>query len=398
MTSTTVKPESIEFGLLPTPFFPRLNALMRLHSWEDWGGFLSPLIIKCVEREYFAIRNAATVFDLSPMCKYRISGPDAERVLNRLVTRNVSKLKPGRVGYALWCDEEGMVIADGTIFRLSKTEFMLLSQERNYSWLHDTAWGFDVEITDETEAVCGVALQGPTSFSVLESAGLGSVADMKPFDIRFPEEGLMISRTGFTGDLGYELFVKPEAALALWDRLFEAGRHWGLTAIGAEALYLARLEAGFILPEQDFQSVHVVERLHRGRTPFELGYGNLVHFSKGHFNGRRALLKHKQAGPRVCLVRLDIEGKDAAEESFVYVGRETKVGHITSAAWSPTLKRNIALAELDAKYADPDFDGLWVEIDVEKEGRWVRREMRAKVIEEPFLKNPRGRATPPGAY
>ena len=398
MTMASAPLPVIEFGLLPTPFHARLNALMRTHSWEEWGGFLSPLSIKCVEREYFAIRNAASVFDLSPMCKYRISGPDAEQVLNRLVTRNVRKIKPGRVGYALWCDEEGMLIADGTIFRIGASEFLLLSQERNYSWLLDTAWGYDVSIVDETESLCGLALQGPTAFSVLKEAGLGQLSDMKPFDIRFPEQGLMISRTGFTGDLGYELFVRPEMALDLWDRLFAGGENWGITAIGAEALYLARVEAGFLLPEMDFQPVHTVERVGRGRTPFELGFGNLVHFDKGHFNGRRALLRHQAAGPRVRLVRLDIEGKDPAVESFVYVGKETKVGHITSAMWSPTLKRNIALAEIDARFGDPGFDGLWVEIDVEKEGRWLRREMKAKVVSEPFLKNPRSRKTPAGPF
>ncbi|MEO1043623.1 MAG: aminomethyltransferase family protein [Pseudomonadota bacterium] len=388
----------VQQGLLPTPFFERLNAFSKTKNWEDWAGFLSPSEFQFVEQEYFAVRNAATLFDISPMCKYRISGPDALRVVNRLVTRDVSKIRVGRVGYAMWCDEEGMVIDDGTIFRLSEDDFLLLCQERMYSWLHDTAWGFDAAITDESEALCGLSLQGPTSYSILDAAGLSSLKDLKPFDLRNPEPDLWVSRTGYTGDLGYEFLTKPEHALALWDRLWEAGRLWGLIPIGTAALDLVRLEAGFIAPGQDFQLVHHAERLGRGRTPFELGFENLVHFDKGHFNGRRALLKHRASGPRKHLVRLDIEGKDPAEDAFVYTGRGKKVGHVTSAAWSPTAKRNIALAELDAPYGGSIRQGLWVEIDVEKEGVWKRREAKVTVVDGPFFKNRRARVTPPGPY
>ena len=219
-------------GLIPTVFQPRLEALSSAKSWISWAGYQSPVVIENVEFEYFAIRNQATLFDVSPMHKYRVTGPDAEVMMNRMVTRDVRKIKPGRVGYVLWCDEEGMVIDDGTLFRFGDRDFRLCCQERMLGWVLDAAWGFDVEVVDESDTVSGLALQGPTSFSILQEAGLGSAATLKPFDLAEVEPGLWISRTGFTGDLGYELWMSNEAGLALWDRLWAASRDWGLRAIG----------------------------------------------------------------------------------------------------------------------------------------------------------------------
>ena len=280
----------VPIGVIETPFQPRLEALSTAKSWTNWAGYISPLTLDTVEFEYFAIRNQTTLFDISPMHKYRVTGPDALTVMNRLVTRNVAKLRDGRVGYAMWCDEEGMLIDDGTIFRYSETDFRLCCQETMYTWLLDTAWGFDVEIRDESHDIAALSLQGPTSFSLLQDAGLGAVADMKPFDWREIEPDLWISRTGFTGDLGYELWVPNDKALALWDRLWGAGDHWGVRAIGFEALNICRIEAGFIAAGVDFQPVHMAVRLGRGRSPLELGFGKMVAFDKGHFNGRRALM------------------------------------------------------------------------------------------------------------
>ena len=381
-----------------TPFHKRLNDLNLMQSWEDWAGYLTASVYENVEKEYFAIRNQSTLFDVSPMCKYRVTGPDAVQVLNRLVTRNVKKIRVGRVGYALWCDEEGMVIDDGTIFRFEKNNFMILCQEHMYSWLLDIAWGFDVEITDESQNICGLSLQGPTSYSVLKTAGFKGVEKMKPFDLREVEPGIWLSRTGFTGDLGYELLTAPKNALTLWDRLWDAGHHWGLIPIGTHALDLVRLEVGFIAPGVDFQPVQLVSRVGRGRTPFELGFGKLVHFDKGHFNGRRALLEHQKKGPRYHLVKLDIEDKYPAHSSYIYHGKEKHVGFVTSAAWSPTTKRNIALAELEAPYGDKIRDGLWAEVYVDKEGKWYRIDAKATVVDGPFFANPRARKTPPGPF
>ncbi|MDG1413963.1 MAG: aminomethyl transferase family protein, partial [Alphaproteobacteria bacterium] len=209
--------EAVPLGLIPTVFQPRLEALSSAKSWMGWAGYQSAVVIENMEFEYFAIRNQSTLFDVSPMHKYRIQGPDAEAMLNRMMTRDVRKIRPGRVGYTLWCDEEGMVIDDGTLFRFGPDDFRLCCQERMLGWVLDAAWGFDVQVTDESDTISGLSLQGPTSFSILKDAGLDAAAALKPFDLAEIEPGLWISRTGFTGDLGYELWMKNADGLALWD-------------------------------------------------------------------------------------------------------------------------------------------------------------------------------------
>ncbi len=391
-------PAAVPRGLIATPFGPRLRALSIADRWNGWAGYSCPAVLNSVEAEYFAIRNQSTLFDLSPMYKYRVSGADAVRVVNRLLTRDAAKIATGRVAYALWCDEDGMVIDDGTVFRLGEHEFRICCQESLYSWLHEAAWGFDAAIDDESERLCALALQGPTSFSLLEAAGLGACASLKPFDAAEIEQGLLISRTGFTGDLGYELWIEPAEALTLWDRLWAVGGNYGLRAIGSEALNIARIEAGFLATGVDFKSIHHVVRPTRGRTPFELGLGRLVDFDKGHFNGRRALLRSRKIGNRYTLVALDVDGAKPATDALIYYRKKKIAGHITSAIWSPTTKRNIAFGELKAPYGVGKNDRLSVEIYVNKEGKWERLKTRARIVERPFFRNPRSRATPPRPF
>ena len=392
-------PFQVPQGLLPTPLHPRLEALSRTKAWMGWAGYISPSVLDTVEFEYFAIRNQTTLFDISPMHKYRLRGPDAEAVLNRMVTRDVRKIKPGRVGYAIWCDEEGMAIDDGTLFRFGKNDFRLCCQERMLGWVQDAAWGFNVTVEDESQTVAGLSLQGPTSFSLLSDAGLGKVAKLRPFDLAQVEPGLWVSRTGFTGDLGYELWVDWDQVLGLWDRLWAASTHWGLRAIGYEALNLARIEAGFIAAGVDFQPVHTTMRLGRGRTPLELGFGKMVDFGKGHFNGRRALLRQQEAGAlRTHLVKIELGGFKPADGALLYHQKKKEVGHVTSGIWSPTVKRNVALAELKAPFGVGVTDDLWAEIYVHEEGQWSKRLVEVTVQDRPFFSNPRARATPPLAY
>jgi aminomethyltransferase len=382
-------------GLLPTPFGPRLRAMSRTEDWQGWGGWLAPRSLEDAGQEYFAIRNTAALIDISPMRKYRIEGPDAARVADRLVTRKVADMAQGRVAYCLWCDEDGFVIDDGTLFRLGPDSFRLCCQERMLGWLADIAWGFDAEVRDETEEVAALALQGPTSFAVLETAGL-EVARMRPFDLSVPEPGLMVSRTGFTGDLGYELWVSPEDALPLWDRLMEAGRAHGIRPAGMAALDVARIEAGFPQTMAEFQSIHHALRPSRGRTPYELGLGRLVHLDKPHFNGRRALARLSREEPRRSLVMLDIEGSRPACGALVYrraFGRWREAGHVTSACWAPTAKRNIAFAEVEASAVKAR---LAAEIYLDKEGKWERRMARAVPTTRAVFRPARARATPPG--
>lgn len=291
-----------------------------------------------------------------------------------------------------------MLIDDGTLFRFSATDFRLCCQEPMLTWLLDTAWGFDAQVLDESDAIAGLSLQGPTSWSLLQDAGFAAAQNMKPFDWREVEPDIWISRTGFTGDLGYELWVPKAKALDLWDRLWAAGDHWGVRAIGFEALNLCRIEAGFVAAGVDFQPVHAVMRLHRGRTPIELGFGKMVHFDKGHFNGRRALLQHREAGARYTLAKIDIAGFKPANGALIYHRKKKEVGFVTSGVWSPTTKRNIALAELKAPYGIEIKDDLWAEIYVNEEGRWDKRLVPVTLQDKPFFINQRARATPPHPF
>ncbi|GHF53598.1 aminomethyltransferase family protein [Seohaeicola zhoushanensis] len=384
----------VPLGLIPTPFQSRLEALSRAKAWVNWAGYVSPAVLDTVEFEYFAIRNQATLYDITPMHKYRITGPDAEAMLNRLVTRDLRKVRPGRVAYVLWCDEDGKLVDDGTLFRLGAQDFRLCCQEPMAGWLADAAWGFEVSVEDESHRVAGLALQGPTSFAALEAAGLG-VGTLRPFDLAEVEPGLHISRTGFTGDLGYELWTGWGKAAALWDRLWAAGQGRGLRAIGFEAMNIARIEAGFIAARTDFQPSNTAMRLGRGRSPVELGLSRMVDFTKGHFNGRRALLSQD---PQYHLVRLDVGGFKPADGALIYHRRKKEVGHVTSGVWSPTAKRNIALAELRAPFGARVTGDLWAEIYVNAEGRWDRRLVPVTIQSEPFFKNDRARATPPGLF
>jgi len=382
----------------PTPFHARTAALCHNNDWGRWAGYNVANSYGEVELEYFAVRNTATLFDLSPMMKYRIGGPDAERYLNRLLTRDVRKLKPGRVAYSIWCDDAGHVIDDGTLFRFADHDFRLCSQERQLVWLSEAASGFDVEIEDVTEGIAALALQGPTSAAVLKRMGIQGIDALKPFSmIEVPLQGgrLTISRTGFTGDLGYELWIDPAFAEALWDELMAAGKLHGLRPIGSHALDLVRIEAGFIATNTDFMAADQIIRRTRGRSPFELGLGWLVDFDKGHFTGRRALLAERDSGSRYSLVGLDIEGNKPAGGALVYHNQKTEAGHITSAIWSPTCKRNLALASLKAPYGSEITDDFWVEIYVLKELMWDKQMVRARIVERPFYTPDRRRATPP---
>ncbi|GLS34144.1 aminomethyltransferase [Mesorhizobium albiziae] len=387
---------------LPSPFQPRIDALARTEDWYTWAGYKAPLSLWDEELEYFAIRSQAAVFDISPMVKYHIAGPDAEAFCNRLTLRDVTRLKPGRVHYTAWCDDAGHVLDDGTLFRLSPDRFRLCCQERHLPWLLDSAIGFNVSVEEETEAVAGLALQGPTSFAVLRDAGFKDIEKLKVFDIaEFPHEGgsVTISRTGFTGDLGYELFVPVGLALSLWDRLFEAGRLHGIRAIGYTALNRARIEAGLIVANADFVTAEHAIRTDRLRLPDEIGLGFMVDAEKGYFNGRRAILAARaNRSMKHVLVGLEIEGNIPAEHAIVYHRQKKEIGLVSAAIWSPTGKRNIAIASLSRPYGDTVVDDLWVEIYAMRELKYERLMKRAKVVPRPFIKLERRTANPPADF
>jgi aminomethyltransferase len=381
--------------LLETPFFARTSNACETAEWGAWKAWRVVRCYTTVEREYFAIRNACGLFDLSPLTKYRISGPDGLAFLDRLLTRRMDAFEPGRVRYAVWCNDEGQVLDDGTVFALGGDRWRLCSQERHLDWLLWSAEGCDVDIEEETEAVAALALQGPTSCRVLKAAGLSGIAELRPFhhavfDMRGVQ--VLVSRTGFTGDLGYELWLDPADALQAWDLLAEAGRLYGLLPVGSRALDMTRIEAGFVQAGVDFVPAGQAVRPGRSRSPFELGMERLVDLGKPVFNGRAALLAERERGPRYRLAYLDIDGNKPAHDSYIYGGGKP-VGAVTSAIWSPSAKSNIAIASLRMPWGRA-ADRLHAEIYYHRELEWRRVQAACRVVQPPFFAPPRRNLTP----
>jgi aminomethyltransferase len=384
-----------------TPFHPRQAELNIREAWGVWNGYKFAEHYYDPEYEYFCIRNQCGTYDICPMQKYEIKGEDAEAMLNRMVTRDVRKIGINRVAYTVWCTDEGRIIDDGTIFRLAENHFVLKCGSPCTAWLRKSAFGFDdVTVTDISDRLAGLSLQGPTSCAVLRKMGLDGIENARAFDIlHFPFKGdtLRVSRTGFTGDLGYELWIPNELALEVWDALYAAGADYGIQPYGEAATNMARMEAGFIMPYIDFNEALKTVHFEHDQTPFELQLGWLVDFEKPHFSGRAALLEEKQRGPRWTLTRLDIEGNWPAEGSIIYDTEACKktIGYVTSAMWSPTVKANIALAMIETRFLKGN---IWVEIYKSKDLRPYRRMARGTIRTKPFWMPDRARATPPADY
>lgn len=389
--------------LLRTPFHDAARALSQVDSYVPWAGYTTVDVYTSVEQEYFAIRNSATLYDLTPMVKYRITGRDALAYLDHLVTRSVAKIAPRRVGYCVWCNDAGHLIDDGTLFCASRTDYLLCTAERQLDWLLDAAIGYEVRIEEVTETIAALALQGPTSCALLRALGVAGIESLRPFqsaDFQLRGMPVTISRTGFTGDLGYELWIEPRHATALWEALLAGHPGTGVVRpIGSRALNMARIEAGFVLPNYDFVSAEHTLRTNRDRSPFELGLGWLVDFDKGHFNGRRALLAEQARGPLRQLVGLDVAGNKPAHDALLYTDAAGSrcIGSVTSATWSPTCKRNIALAMVDAPYHRMGSTAH-AEIYLNRELTWERRMAQCTVVERPFFAPERRRLTPPADY
>ena len=384
-----------------SPFYPRQKELNIRDAWGAWNGYKFANCYYDAEYEYFCVRNQCGTYDICPMQKYEIKGKDAEAMLNRMVTRDVRKIGPNRVAYTVWCKDDGRIIDDGTIFRLADDRFQLNCGSPCTAWLQQSAFGFDdVTITDISDSMAGLALQGPTSCAVLKKMGLDGIETAKAFDIRyFPFHGetLMVSRTGFTGDLGYELWIPRDLALELWDELYSAGEDYGIQPFGETATDMARLEAGFIMPFVDFTEALKTVHFEHDQTPYELQLGWLVDLDKPHFNGRQALIENKRRGPKWTLTRLDIEGNWPAEGAIIYDSEQSKkdIGYVTSALWSPAVKANIALAMIKTEFLKGE---IWAEIYRAKDLRQYRRMARSTIIKKPFWMPPRARATPPADF
>src|SRR4051794_29877961 len=298
-----------------TPFHPRTAPLNRKMQWREWSGFYaSSVYADAHDIEYNAIREAAAVIDVSPLYKYRVAGPDALRLANRVITRDASKLKVGQVIYTPWCDEHGKVVDDGTIHRVADQELRWTAADPQYRWLSLNASGLDVSIEDISERTAALALQGPLSRAVLEAATGEDFSDLRYFrrrSTRLADVDVDVSRTGYTGDLGYELWIPAEAAPQIWDALFAAGQAYAIRPAGMYALDVTRLEAALIMLEVDYTSARHAMNPEQNYSPFEIGLGKLVSFDKGDFVGRRALQAEVAAGgPARRLVGLQLDWYD----------------------------------------------------------------------------------------
>ncbi|HAT26451.1 MAG TPA: glycine cleavage system protein T [Gammaproteobacteria bacterium] len=389
--------------LQPSPFHPRVEEHCRVKNWTSWNGYQTARVYDTLAAEYFAIRSSCSVMDLTPMEKYRIGGPDALKFLNRLVARDISGLKPNRVTYVLWCNDEGKVLDDGTIFHLRQGEYRLCSQHHQLDWLLISALGMDVSVIVETHEIAALAVQGPTAYSVLTAAGFEGLDQLKPFGILYTQVAgfeLMVSRTGYTGDLGYELWTDPSNALALWDAVFEVRDRglYDLRCIGLDALEMVRIEAGFIMPADDFNTAETTVRAGHDRSPFEIGLGWVVNFDKPHFTGKQALLREKSRPIKRRLVKLAIDGNKPPIDSFLYDGKKgRRIGTIKTQIWSPILKANLAMADVEYRKGKLPKE-IWAEIYYQKELEWQVSWARCRISETPFWTHPRRSATPPQSF
>jgi aminomethyltransferase len=349
------------------------------------------------------------VIDVSPLYKYLVRGPDSTRLVDRILTRDATKIGVGQVVYACWCDEDGHVIDDGTVARLDDSTYRWTAADPNLRWFRMNAARLDVDVEEVSESVAAVALQGPLSRSVLESATGAEWSDVRYFRRRSATIAgveIDVSRTGYTGDLGYELWIPADSARDVWDALFAAGEPFRIRPVGLQALDVARLEAGLILIEVDYTSSRQAVIDDQRYTPFEIGLGKLVSFDKAPFVGMRALREAARRGPRRLLVGLEIDWDEfeAIHRAAglvpavpaatwraavpVYGGATgAQIGRATSGTWSPTLKRNIALASVEARHATPGMR-LRIEWTIEA----TRHRISAKVVPLPFLDLPRKRS------
>ena len=394
-----------------SPFHERTLPLCESLNYREWSGYYAVSAYETHhEHEYNAIRNAAALIDISPLFKYRLTGRDATRLVDRVVTRDMRKVSVGQVVYTPWCDEQGKVIDDGTVSRLKENVYRWTAADPSLRWFSQNAAGLDVHIEDISESIAALALQGPTSGRLLKTLIHDvDVADLKYFRVTrgtiagVPVE---ISRTGYTGDLGYEIWIEQEEALKLWDVLIDRGRPFDIKPAGMLALDVARIEAGLLLIEVDFNSSKKALVESQKYSPFEMGLERLVNLDKQRFIGQQALRQEAKRGPAKQIVGIEIDWT-AVEQRFEAVGlpptvspiasripvpvyaNGQQIGKATSTTWSPLLKKMIALATLKRDFAKP---GTQIEIEITVEA--VRHRVRARVAKTPFYNPKHKTATP----
>jgi aminomethyltransferase len=392
-----------------TAFHPRTETMNQKLAWGEWSGYHAAAVYADFhDIEYNAIREAAAVIDVSPLYKYVVSGPDAPRLMNRVLPRDAVRQRVNQVFYTPWVDEDGKMIDDGTVTRLTENSYRVTAALPCYRWFLMNATGLDVQVDDITETTAGLALQGQKSRAVLEAATGQDWSDVPYFGRRATSIGgvpVDVTRTGYTGDLGYELWVSTDDALAMWDRLFQVGPDYGLRPAGINALDVSRLEAGLILIDAEYTSALHARTADHFYSPAELGLSRLIDFDKGDFVGRRALLAEREGGgPPRRLVGLDLEwaGIEAmfarhglAPEVSAMVHRPAvpiyregrQVGRATSIGWGPTIKRMVGFGSVDRRQ-----EAIGTRLSVEWSVEGERGKVAATVIPMPFLDLPRKRA------
>jgi aminomethyltransferase len=386
-----------------TAFYPRQKDLNRKQVWGEWSGYFAAQVYADFhDIEYSAIREAAAVIDTTPLYKYLVRGPDATRLLDRVITRDVSKMQVDQVIYTLWCDEDGKVLDDGTVTRLAEHEYRVTAADPCYRWFLLNATGLDAEVIDVSDVLAALALQGKLSREVLQSATGEPWEDVRYFRHRrasIAGVDVSVTRTGYTGDRGYEIWIPVEGALAVWDAVFAAGEPYGIHPAGIRALDVARVEAGLILIEAEYTSARHAISPEQNYSPFELGLGRLVDFGKAAvFTGKAALVAERAAGgPPRRLVGLEldwagIEGMFArhglapmispfVDRSPVPVYREgTQIGRATSITWGTTIKKMVGFGSVDKAH-----EKLGTRVSVEYSVEGERGKVGATVVPLPFL-------------
>ncbi len=403
---------------LPTPFHTRTSAVCDSHEWRNWSGYLAAGVYEPThDREYYAIRNSAALIDVSPLFKYEVTGPDAARLVDRVITRDVTRQRVGQVYYTPWCDSRGKVIDDGTVSRLDANHFRITSADPNGRWFQDVGYGLDARVVNVSDDLAALALQGPRSRAIL--AELVSGIDLSQLAYFHLAQGAIdgfpvtITRTGYTGDLGYELWVRPEFAERLWDCLLDRGARHGLLPAGIIALDIARVEAGLIMIAVDYVSSHHAVIESQKSSPFEIGLGWAVSPRKAEFIGRRALLKERQTGSEWAFVGVQYDWP-ALERLFAeedlpprVAGRASRsavpvyesgnpgrtglssghVGQITSHTFSPILKQYVGIGTILTPHAR-----LGERVDVEVTVEFKRKLCPATIVPTPFFDPPRKKA------
>jgi aminomethyltransferase len=395
------------FQLKNTPFHERTSALCQPQNWRKWAGYyVVGSYEHTIDREYWAIRNAAALIDVSPLMKYILKGKDAAALLHKVTTRNIYKMKVGQVYYTGWCDDEGKLIDDGTVARLDDSTFRLTAAEPNLRWLMMNAVGMEVEITEVTDDVAALSFQGPNSRKVLNKVTEKPVDELKYFRMmknKLAGVEVTVSRTGYTGDLGYEIWMDAKDAIKVWDALMEEGHDYGILPVGILALDMARVEAGLFMLDVDYTSAGHAWIEAQKSSPFELGLDWTVTLDKpGYFVGRKALEREKREGSAWKMVGIEIDwvGMEnlyadvglpphvpgtAIRASMPIMVGEVQVGYASTASWSPLLKKYIALAHLQKPYYEvPEGEELGTDVRMEITVEHHRKHAPAKVVKLPF--------------